>query len=274
MLCCTLRAQLGASVVLTDREDAPWVLDNMREAVAANGLVGPANETPATAFRDDDDDGGGDGGDGIGSGGGGSSDDCDGDGDDDAAAADAATDTAAAGTAAAKADADVAASAAAEPRLKEEGPGKSEDGNESAKGRSHPDTNIAPPHPYASSGPISDFRSGCSSGSTGDFASEPIAAGVAVLDRRGKARESGDGGRGGELCPPGEGKGGERGRDERREAVCRSGERGGTCTVSGLSWGSVTPSAMKLVTEQWRPQVLYSGGRGRRVVRRSASSGG
>ncbi|CAM9543907.1 unnamed protein product [Ectocarpus sp. 12 AP-2014] len=33
-----LAAKLGASVVLTDREEAPWVLDNMRGAVAANGL--------------------------------------------------------------------------------------------------------------------------------------------------------------------------------------------------------------------------------------------
>ncbi|CAN0435494.1 unnamed protein product, partial [Ectocarpus fasciculatus] len=33
-----LAAKLGANVVLTDREEAPWVLENMRGAVAANGL--------------------------------------------------------------------------------------------------------------------------------------------------------------------------------------------------------------------------------------------
>ncbi|CAB1106204.1 unnamed protein product [Ectocarpus sp. CCAP 1310/34] len=40
-----LAAKLGASVVLTDREEAPWVLDNMRGAVAANGLnLGPPDD--------------------------------------------------------------------------------------------------------------------------------------------------------------------------------------------------------------------------------------
>lgn len=39
--------QLGAHVVLTDREDAPWVLDNMRGAVAANGLLLHPPDTPS-----------------------------------------------------------------------------------------------------------------------------------------------------------------------------------------------------------------------------------
>ncbi|CAN0120259.1 unnamed protein product [Ectocarpus sp. 8 AP-2014] len=45
-----LAAKLGASVVLTDREEAPWVLENMRGAVAANGLNrGPPDDaSPAT----------------------------------------------------------------------------------------------------------------------------------------------------------------------------------------------------------------------------------
>ncbi|CAM9466224.1 unnamed protein product, partial [Hapterophycus canaliculatus] len=57
-----LAAKLGASVVLTDREGAPWVLENMRGAVAANGL--PTDDTAAlpVALADGDGNRGGGGG--------------------------------------------------------------------------------------------------------------------------------------------------------------------------------------------------------------------
>lgn len=41
-------SQLGATVALTDREGAPWVLENIRGAVAANGL-NPDDTTLAAA---------------------------------------------------------------------------------------------------------------------------------------------------------------------------------------------------------------------------------
>lgn len=55
--------QLGAAVVLTDREEAPWVLQNMRGAVAANGLNSPpgAAAAPVAAAAG----GGAGGGDGV-----------------------------------------------------------------------------------------------------------------------------------------------------------------------------------------------------------------
>ena len=52
------------------------------------------------------------------------------------------------------------------------------------------------------------------------------------------------------------GEGGEGGSGGGEGELCRPGEEEGTCTVSGLSWGSVTPAAIKLATERWRPQVL------------------
>lgn len=50
-------SQLGARVILTDREEAPWVLDNIRGAVTANGLVLADNKLspPATAPDPDGD---------------------------------------------------------------------------------------------------------------------------------------------------------------------------------------------------------------------------
>ncbi|CAM9998266.1 unnamed protein product [Scytosiphon promiscuus] len=61
-----LAAKLGASVVLTDREGAPWVLDNMRGAVAANGLpidntAAPPVDVAGGSGVSDGDDGGDDG---------------------------------------------------------------------------------------------------------------------------------------------------------------------------------------------------------------------
>lgn len=43
--------------------------------------------------------------------------------------------------------------------------------------------------------------------------------------------------------------GSENGRGEGRLAT-------GSCSVRGLSWGSVGPASIKLATEEWRPQVM------------------
>lgn len=67
-----------------------------------------------------------------------------------------------------------------------------------------------------------------------------MAGGAANAGEKGRGRRAGDGVGEEEGCSEEDGGGG---------------FAEGSCTVRGLSWGSVGPASIKLAREQWRPQV-------------------
>lgn len=61
---------------------------------------------------------------------------------------------------------------------------------------------------------------------------------------------------GGSASTGEKGAGGEVGKEDRRSGEgAGGGVEQGSCSVRGLSWGSVGPASIKLAREQWRPQV-------------------